>query len=335
MQIINLTIDLRKVDENTVPRIGKFLSLFSLTYQKMYVTYLTDDLDIIQSSLLKDLFKVEKQISDFENLFIYDTFQVNASKLSKKWISYFNRKEIPLFINMDKDVALGSIKVNRTLLIKVNEGGDLLKLYDQYRIYHSSINFIPNDNKRASLLSLKGMDEQYINLFDKWLNDKEGVLVENIHPLLDASLGGSYRECYNDSCIGKRFFLDNNGNILTCEKECLNKYAYANIDDIKSLDEVYCSDSFASLLEGNINRRKQCASCVEFKKCQGGCSSESLLEDNNIETPNKVYCLNYLKVSMHIKETLNKLEKERISLKELNPSFKNILINSLKVDIRL
>ena len=49
----------------------------------------------------------------------------------------------------------------------------------------------------------------------------------------------------------------------------------------------------------------------------------------------KVYCFNYLKVSKHIKETLNKLEKERISLKELNPSFKNILINSLKVDIRL
>ena len=335
MQIINLTIDLREVNENTVPKIGKFLSLFSSTYQIIYVTYLTDDIDKLDSKLLKDLFQVEKQIGDFDTAFIFDTFKVNASRLSKKWISYFNKKEIPLLITLDQDIDLKAIKVNKTILIKTNEEDDLSSLYEKYRSYRCPVTFVPNNNNQATLMSSKGMDAQYINLFDKWINDKDGVMVENLHPLIDACLGGSYRECFNDSCIGKRFYFDSNGDIFTCEKECLNKYNYGNIDNLKSLEEVYDSDSFVELLEGNIIRRKHCNSCLEFKKCQGGCSSEALLEDNNIETINKVYCVNFINVCKHIKDELERLEKERISLKELNPSFKHILINSLKVDIRL
>ena len=338
MQIINLSVSLHTLDEDSRRRIGNFISLFSKTYCQIKLEYFVEDLSLINQKELEALFQIEKNYCDFDTTNIYDVFDVQLDQLNKKWISFFNRNEISLRVHGSSDVnidILKKIKAKKELVVHVDEKESITDLYQKLKEGTTPIEFVyKNDNFSSMIVHENGL-EQYKQLFPIWLEDKKGILVKNFVQYVDAILGGSYRECFNDSCIGKRFYLSTNGDIYTCHKSCNSKHYYGNIDFIKSLNDIYDTDNMYKLLEDSLQRRQSCSDCKEFSHCQGGCFADSFKNENDVTKKHQIYCDNYKIFIEMVRYIINNHFEKCTNLNDLNSSFKDILINSLKMDIRL
>lgn len=336
MEIIDLSINL---DKNNIEKSKKFLSFFPHTYNDIDVLFYIESLEQFAASDFNDLFKHQDKIGEFDYASFFDVVETSINNLNKRWLNFFNHHDIKLNVvltyNDDISIIEKYKNINKLIIKCKKEEFDIVKIHDTYKKYGLPID-IKVQGVAASLISSDDeILKSLMDYFPTWIKDKEGVLLLPYAKFIDNALGGSYRLCVNDSCIGKYFYMDNKGDIYTCNKPCLAKYCYGNISSINSLDDVYLSKHFERFVSKNIERRRDCQNCLAFKKCQGGCSSDSLLNNGKLEKINEIYCKNYKLLQDFIKQEIKKIVDGQMSLKELNPSMKLMVINSLKVENRL
>ena len=337
MQIIDVSIEIEKLDQDALIRIEKFFSLFSKTYNQIKVEYFLADHAEVEKKDLKNLFAIEKKLSDFDNVRFFSTIQTRITHINPSWVSFINKNKIGvrLVASLYNDLhLLKKIKTEKEVLIEKDEDNSILAIYNSVKIYKTPIGFINKDNYSSLINSKYGL-EQYMELFEPWMNDVEGVMVTNFIPFIDSNLGGSYNICFNDSCLGKRFHLSKEGQVYTCQKSCFKQCCYGDILSMSGLNDIYESELFYSLVEQSLKRRQSCSKCEHFNNCQGGCFNDSLLKNKDVTKVDKDYCNNYQKFMKYVKEKIDYHFNNNTNLKELNPSIREILINSLKMDIRL
>lgn len=127
--------------------------------------------------------------------------------------------------------------------------------------------------------------------------------------------------CTNNSCLGKWLCFDSCGNIYPCDRLCMEEYKLGNIDDIKSIESVFESETFISLLQQCVERRRNCmTSCDLYEYCYGGCNANSILYEN--DSPN-ISCYIHKEILIQIKNYLNMILKE--------PSYNDLNNNLLKI----
>ena len=337
MQIIDLSVSVNRLDSCSLKRIEHFFSLFTKTYVRINIKYYVDNLSLISKNDLSTLFDLEKRMGDYNDARFTSTIVIKDCDLNKSWVSLFNKWEIPLDIyveSTDNSNILKTIKTKTTLILKVANNG-IVDLYQQFKQYGHTLEFIDSGDSCSSLLTEKDGFALYQRLFENWINDKDGVLVKNFENMVSTVLGGSLKECYVDSCLGKRFHLFEDGTLSICHRSNIEKCDFGNIDDLAVLNDVYEGDKFYDLVEKSLAKRKSCSSCKHALSCQSGCLLDSLKVCGDISKVSPLYCENYKNFFNLVKEYVNEMSNKRISLDQLNPSFKDILINSLKIDIRL
>ena len=336
MEIIDLSLSL--INQN-VESAKKFLSLFPFSYNQINCLMYVEDLNSLNAAIFNDVLKTQEKVGEFNYCLFENTVEVKLSDLNKTWLNYFKKHEIKVNVNLTykDDISILSEYDNiAKLIIRVRrEEFDLVAINDLYKKYQIPLDLKVKGVGDSLLINDDELSQKMQKYFPIWLKDNEGILFVPYHSFVDSALGGSYKICVNDSCIGKNFYMDEKGDIFTCNKSCLHKYCYGNMSGINSLDDIYLAKEFERFVSKNIERRKECSSCSCFKKCQGGCPSDSLLNQGKIEKINENYCKNYKLWEEFVREELHKIVEKKLGLKELNPSFRSLLIDSLKMDIRL
>lgn len=118
------------------------------------------------------------------------------------------------------------------------------------------------------------------------LNNKNIICYKNYREIDMLSLICNLEErygCYNSSCLNKRFYIDEDGNVSFCYK---NESKIGNILNNELIDIVSSSQLFKEVLIKSINRRNKCKEhCNYFSLCKGGC----VLDDINCDEFKKTY----------------------------------------------
>ena len=336
MEIINLSATLTNTN---IEKAKRLISLFPFSYNEMNCLFYINDLSSFNAPYFNDLLKDEQKQGEFNYCLINNCVEVNIKQLNKKWLNYFQKHDIKLnvllAVNDNIDILKDYKNINKIIVELKDDNFDVASVNNLYKKYAFSIDITVHGDNNSLLTNNDKYSKVLKEYFPTWIKDKEGVLFHPYLNFIDDSLGGSYKVCTNDSCIGKYFYMDEKGNVYTCSKPCVKKYAFGNIDEITKLDDVYLSKDFARFLNRNIERRKAWSNCSHFKKCQGGCASDSILNNGKIDEICTSYCHNYQDWQAFVKDELAKIRNEKIPLNELNPCFRKILVNSLIVEIRL
>lgn len=336
MEIIDLSLSLTS---KNVEKAKKYLSLFPFYYNQINCLMYVEELGSLNAAIFNNVIKTEEKVGEFNYCLFENTVEVKLEELNKVWLNYFKKHDIKVNVLLtykdDVSVLQKYNIINKLIIRCKREEFDLTEINNLYKKYQIPLDVKVKGIGDSILINDDELSKKMQEYFPIWLSDKEGTLFVPYRSFVDSALGGSYKLCINDSCIGKNFYMDEKGNIFTCNKSCLNKYSYGNMSEIETLDNIYLAKEFERFVSKNITRRKGCASCSYFKKCQGGCPSDSLLNQGKIEKINENYCKNYKIWEEFTKEEIKKIIEKKKILKELNPSFRNLLIDSLKMDIRL
>lgn len=340
MQIIDLAIKLNHLNENKVTDVCSFISFFSSTYVRVNLNYHLDNPNNIKNKEFDDLLLTENTLADLDHSYFFRTFTIDLNKINKRIINYMNKNGFSLIAKTDSlsnIEILKSFKGKIELIYEIDKKANLVDVYELVKSkgYKQSLRLKYKDDNNSSMINSKGIVEKYSDLFNHWLNDKEGLMLKNFEHFVDASFGGSYKDCYNDACINKRYYLDENNDIYTCDKPCLKNYKYGNIKDFRNLKNIYESKIFSELSGKLASKNNTCSACSCYKSCNGGCMSDSIKNAKDVNALDNNYCTNYQEFLNYVKGVVDELTKNRVSLKELNPHFKEILIDSLRMDIRL
>lgn len=210
--------------------------------------------------------------------FIFDFKNISYSRV-RKTLKYKSRGNIYLKVskNLPKRIIrlLNSKKMSKIEIILINEiNADLSKLNKK--------NIIDSKNyKELDCLSLIcNLEERY--------------------------------GCNYSSCLGKRFFIDKEGNISFCYKKESN---IGNVINKELTELISKSELFKSLLLKSINRRKECKEkCSYFSLCKGGC----ILEDRQ--------CNEFISLIGKEKEELKGIIDSSFNLKNEHLSKENIIL---------
>lgn len=278
------------------------------------------------------------------------SMQSNGVLLNDEYIKFFNENNWNISFSYDcsshdtnrgkGDIVLQNMKryyeqTGRKLsIIKVvdsNNYMDMLKDYDflkeQEWFYSISINrvfnspsarYINDDIENAYMV-------EYGKLFDKWMNDENPIHIRQFDEMLPFILNDCGFVCNQyGRCYETWLCFNPIGDIYPCDRWFKPQYKYGNIkeyNDIFSLREN--SVSFNNVKYHTHNREKYCKEiqkCKVFKWCNGGCTANSLYnEDPNL--PDEHFCRIVKKELSFILNYLMNCDKDKVR----NPNVKSFL----------
>ena len=182
--------------------------------------------------------------------------------------------------------------------IKVVQKHDLSKLIDIYKYYSRNgcnLKLLPLEpcgltDRGAEMYSPEEYSNALLALFDYVFKDSaRKIMVNPLDEYISIAVDGNYRECTHSGCHYNYICLDTCGNMFPCARFASLIKPFANIDEIESLDEYYCSIGFVEMINSAINRKKQCSNyCKLYKYCYGGCSFD--FYDYNLRGSNSFNC---------------------------------------------
>lgn len=242
--------------------------------------------------------------SKIDAKFMY-SLQTNGTLLDEKNITFFKNHDTNIGLSFDgtnNETIRGNIKKilsNINLLQKngmfpgailvVNQKNvnHLIEEYEYFKSLNVGMKINPMFNDGAAKFNdfLKLNPDEYIDnfvtFFKYWAFDTNcNINVSTCIDLVNLVVNEHTGVCTYNSCLGKWLCFDSNGHIYPCDRLCLNEYDLGDINDIKSIDEVFQNKNFAVLLKNSIVRREKCISnCEYFKNCYGGCNANASLNN--------------------------------------------------------
>ncbi len=169
-----------------------------------------------------------------------------------------------------------------------------------------------------------------IEAFDEWFNDPEARVPLAPHYLYVLAAAGNPQmsDCAHSSCLTKWLCMYPNGDLYPCAKPCPENMRLGNIDDVKSISDLFRTPGFVNILQGTIVRRQKCQSCDVYDFCQGGCSIDAYYE-TGLENNGGDSCRIYREVFSHVKKCVDEVISEKKDLSNYNAFVRDAILGRL------
>ena len=331
--------------------VEKALTLFS-SYDAVNVIYHGGEPLLAGREFYKDVLELQKRLNVFYGVKFTNQVQTNATLIDEKWLDFLKKNHISVGISFDglyNDAYRGKTEdtIRAINLMNKNKVGfgciavvadkdyDVYKNYEYLKQFGMCVDFsyvfIEGNAKNIEVLPVQSYVKQMTDLFDVWVEDKEGIQVRNFQYMINKiqKAGGEY--CCNGSCVGNFFCVDVTGNIFGCGRESVHKYCFGNVNEAKSTSDVFNSKGFKEYITGTIQRRKRCQeTCEYFDYCKGGCSDDAMT-NGDLAKQNPQYCYFFKSLYNHIKSRMDEIFDKKIDLSTLNPNFKKAVMQATAI----
>lgn len=326
----------------------KFISLLSQHYETIQIVWHGGEPLLAGESFFIEAFKI---IDDYQKRFgftLTQAIQTNAVCLNDSFIDLFRKNHIGIGLSFDgiyNDSTRGKTDaVNKAISLLHQKNSypgaicvltkqsvdDLINVYEDFKVRQQGVTFRPvvidgfAKNQELFNLAPDYYIQKMCQLFDYWLVDSNcHIRVNPFIQLINMYLGISHSTCNYNSCIGRWFCLEPNGDITPCNRSLGSEYIFGNIADISDFEQVLQSAGMNKLLKGAIARRKVCqTSCEYYNYCNGGCNHSAIVS-GNLETPGGFECRVFKGIFFHIISSLN-----NPNIKPTNPTLLKI-VNSI------
>lgn len=196
--------------------------------------------------------------------------------------------------------GMGAIDV----LTKVNHGR-IIEIYEFYKSQqlHSSFNIVHKSGaavENAEMLLFE--TEEDLKLYAKeteeyflyWAKDQDpNHYSDRYASLYIGELTGNCDSVceFGNDCVGRWLGVNSNGDFYPCDRALPWKYRLGNIDEIKSIDELFQNSNFMRLAkEREDKNRNYCSKCNIAVYCNRGCSMQDIDIHGSADRPNTNSC---------------------------------------------
>lgn len=334
----------------SLERFRHLLELLSQKYHEIKIVWHGGEPLCCGIEYFKQAMELELEFTNLKSIKISNSIQTNGTLINEEWIKVFKKYGISnVGISFDgiehnkyRQCAEETLKAMELLKkhnikhgcmsVVSSDSYDLIANYNFFkeRGLNMEFSYLSNEGEAADMPSLTAADftKKAIELFDLWLYDLNGINIRLFTTYISMALGSGFRICTNSSCHGKYISIAPNGDLSNCGRIMMERYKFGNIDDMKTIDDIYNSKVFLEMLKGAIARRNYCKDhCDYYNYCSGGCSEQAILA-GDITKPSKDNCYNFIHIFKHIKQTIEKCIEENVPLTKLNPFVRNAIIKS-------
>lgn len=342
-------------DRTVLPleKIEKLLTLLAKDYNRINVVWHGGEPLMAGKEYFEKAVEIEKKLSStYGYLSFANSVQTNGSLIDAEWAKFFAKNDFKPGISFDgidndkyrgqTQKILAAMKLLKKhgvkfglLAVVADENYDLKANYDYFAKLGAGAEFSPVFAEGAGKNAEQNNEKfarDMIDLFDYWLYDKKGVAIRTFVSYLSMSMGYNRRICTNASCIGKFLSVAPDGTLFNCNRYSVRQYPFAHVDEVNSAAEIFAGEKFVQFVKGSIERRNKCkAQCELFDKCSGGCADCAIAEGNLADIPEHG-CYLFRKLYPHVALAAEKIKKEKISLDELNPAVKQMLVTCAAID---
>jgi uncharacterized protein len=286
-----------------------------------------------------------------------NTIQTNGTLLTHRFIEFCKDYRINLGVSYEggfeeglrpgmdvakiDDTIRYMVEKNHMFLVSATiHAGNVAKMNDMYTKFRglgASVSFTPvirlgcgADNKDLALDA-----DTYVEMsnavFDRWIYDRTTTIpVLPFFQYVMTALDGSpnISDCPHASCLGDWLCVHPYGDLYPCGKACPTGYRLGNINEVKTIEEVFDSDGFANILRPSIERRKKCKDCPIFRYCNGGCTVDAAA-DGDAASPDGFACRVYKGTFSHIKTVVDSIVKNKPDLAQYNMFIRNAIVGKI------
>ena len=332
-----------------IEKLKKLFDLASNEYETIRVTWHGGEPMLLGKKYISEVLKYQKQLEKEKNVSFTNAMQTNGTLITLSWCRFFKKHKILPGISFDgptndinrsnsKDIykSFKRMKFSRMsvgCLAVVNKNNlNQIELYTEMKKYANNLKFNPvfsTDHHPDFEIDVNDYIKSTTELFDYWLYDKDGIILEPLSLYMSKALGLPHSSCANSSCLGKWLDIDSKGVIRTCGQSQDEPFIIGHLDEVEKLSDVFMSEQFNNLLTKAIARREKCkSSCKFFLECQGNCLFKSYIE-NGIEELNGFSCKAFRGIYGYIKMKTIELLKNKVPLDTLNPIAKKIIADAI------
>lgn len=341
--------------KNEIISVDKLEKLFSLFdgFDCVQVIFHGGEPMLAGMDFYERVMNLEREFTVMKGVTFENQIQTNATLIDKRWLSFFKKNKIAVGISFDgiyNDAYRGQTqKILKSVELLQKNGvpfGCIAVVADpQYNISENynyfktlgikvdfSYVFLEGDAKNINVLNVDDYTKQMVELFDRWIYDKDGISVRNFDFMIKKVLHCNYEYCSNGSCIGNFFCIDVDGTIYGCSRESVKKYPFGNVKEFNRYSDIINSENFKLYVTGSIKRRNKCSTnCSFFEFCKGGCTDDAITH-GDITEPNKSYCTYFGTLFTHIKKKVEEILESKADLSAFNPNFTQALIQKMSID---
>ncbi|MCI9598885.1 MAG: radical SAM protein [Firmicutes bacterium] len=296
----------------------------------------------------REVVEIQKNLTLDRNVEFENLLQTNGTLITLEFAEFFKKNKFRIGISYDgefgdtgrpkKDSAKQGINTLLNIGVKpaifnVITTGNSQFIYDIYRKYNElglSVKFETVFNDGEAKKNDLSLDSDYEiallkNFFDYWLFDLEcRIRVDPFKQIIDACLG-HVKQCSNSSCLYRYISINSNGDLYPCGRNYPDEFYLGNLKNFISLEDLFSSKKYNSLVNAAIVRRKSCIKyCKHYEICQGGCNSDAII-GGDITKNGHAKCRLYYQLVEHVKEKISYVKKEKI---DVNPTIKTMFINA-------
>lgn len=281
-------------------------------------------------------FEIQKKYPNVEITGI----QTNQTLLTENFIELFHKNGVTIGLSFDfignevtrgktKDILKSVKKVKNITnqasgisVITKHNYKYLLEMYkQQYKLGFTNISFNILQTPFSDDLGIN-IDEQeksYKKFFKYYILNKtiyERSIEDIINKIDNPNTRGVCQ--LNGDCVYNWIGIYPNKDVSNCDFYYLeDENRYGNLDNFKSLNEIFESENYKNYVKKQLNRKQKCleSKCPVYSYCKGGCNWKHYLGTGKIEDLNDGYCLFFNFYVKWISEVLLEIiEKKQISL---------------------
>ncbi len=331
----------------------KLLRVLATKVKEALITWHGGEPTLMGLSYFEKAMELERQVEkehDNSVKFI-NIIQTNGTLLDSKWVKFFKENKFMVGVSFDgptNDVTREKsqkVMENVSLMQKAGMNVSCLSVIskpnlDEIAVYeffkargiHCVFNPIIAEGAGGTNTDLLITVDEYIDsslrLFDHWIYDKDGVNISMFENYISSILGVHKAVCGNASCIGKWICMEPDGKLQLCSHFAGDEFAFGNIDDYETLDQVFSSENIRKLLTLSINKREICknSGCEFYSYCHGGCIYANIRQ-NTLDCTGGFDCVAFKAIFGHIEKFVKKALEENIDINTLNPFARACFIN--------
>lgn len=333
-------------------RIEHLFSMLSREYDSVWFVWHGGEPLTLPFSFYKKVFELEDRY--FGPHRCGNTIQTNGLTLDRKFVKFCRDRQVNIGIShegpWDGLLREQGEKVESTIRTMSEDGRVFsvnsticredqdrqAEIYRHFRDIGASLSLVPvlPVGCTACHRELVPDPDEYIRrsneAFDEWLHDADAKTPLAPHYLYVLSVLGNpqFNDCAHSSCLTKWLCMYPNGDLYPCAKPCPPAMRLCNIDDIRSISEVFRTDGFAEILKGSVVRRQKCQSCDLYGYCMGGCSIDAYYE-SGIENNGGDSCRIFRGIFTHVKQCMDEIVSERKDLSAYNPFVRDAVLGKL------